>query len=292
MLRTLTTVAAFAALAHAHIAPWGAGMYCKNGLSNQDQPNNNEIVNPLWNLTFNDWFMHGQCRNFPPPAGEFLHLPAGGSFTVEMAGNRGQTTLSFGGQFTSEWPDGQQHPEYEDGSWPPNTCIISPNLHTFNEADAAGSVFAIAYKSDISQVAFNDLVVFTQAPHTPWKRVTSFDVPANMPACPAGGCICAWGWVPNNCGEPNMYMAPWKCTVTGAKPNAPQLAVPRDPVWCEGNPGACVTGAKKMIAWHQLDGNNVFTDGQPPQADGQARSPGYNAKMGFSPGAQNDIFVS
>lgn len=30
-----------------------------------------------------------------------------------------------------------------------------------------------------------------------------------------------------------MYMAPWKCTVTGAKPNAPQLAVPRDPVWCE-----------------------------------------------------------
>lgn len=29
---------------------------------------------------------------------------------------------------------------------------------------------------------------------TPWKRVVSYDVPANMPACPPGGCMCAWGW--------------------------------------------------------------------------------------------------
>jgi len=26
---------------------------------------------------------------------------------------------------------------------------------------------------------------------TPWKRVTTYRVPAAMPACPAGGCICA-----------------------------------------------------------------------------------------------------
>lgn len=26
---------------------------------------------------------------------------------------------------------------------------------------------------------------------TPWKRLTTYEVPANMPACPEGGCICA-----------------------------------------------------------------------------------------------------
>ncbi|KAG6833641.1 hypothetical protein H0H93_013121, partial [Arthromyces matolae] len=31
---------------------------------------------------------------------------------------------------------------------------------------------------------------------TPWKRLTTYSVP-DLPACPADGCICAWGWVPN-----------------------------------------------------------------------------------------------
>lgn len=53
------------------------------------------------------------------------------------------------------------------------------------------SAFAIAYKSDISQVQFNDLVVFSLASNTPWRRVQKFEVPQNMPACPSGGCICA-----------------------------------------------------------------------------------------------------
>lgn len=45
------------------------------------------------------------------------------------------------------------------------------------------------------------------------------------------------------------------------------------------NVAGCVQGAKKMIAWHQLDGNNVNTDGQPNQADGQPRSPGAPIRM-------------
>ena len=45
--------------------------------------------------------------------------PAGGQFTVEMAGNKGQTTFSFGGQFAGTFPDGQEHPEGlgQDGQW-------------------------------------------------------------------------------------------------------------------------------------------------------------------------------
>jgi hypothetical protein len=49
--------------------------------------------------------------------------PVGGSFTVELAGNRGVTSLSYDGQYTSEWSDGQSHPE--DYNEP--TCIVSPN---------------------------------------------------------------------------------------------------------------------------------------------------------------------
>ena len=44
--------------------------------------------------------------------------PAGGNFTVEMAGNRGQTTLSFGGQFAKTFGDGNDHPDgFPDGQW-------------------------------------------------------------------------------------------------------------------------------------------------------------------------------
>jgi len=30
---------------------------------------------------------------------------------VEIASNRGKTTLSFGGRYTSSWPDGNNYPE-------------------------------------------------------------------------------------------------------------------------------------------------------------------------------------
>jgi len=108
-----------------------------------------------------------------------------------------------------------------------------------------------------------------------------------MPACPLGGCICAWGWVPNGCGEPNMYHQPFKCNVTGATSTTP-LATPRPPVWCEDDQSKCVKGAKQMIYWHQQDGNNIAVDGY--DLSGSPKSPAYNAKCGFPDGAQDDIF--
>lgn len=50
--------------------------------------------------------------------------PAGGQFTVEMAGNKGQTTLAFGGQNAKTFPDGQDHPEGLglDGKWSVTHC--------------------------------------------------------------------------------------------------------------------------------------------------------------------------
>jgi len=279
-----------AGLSQAHIAAWHKGMYCINGTRGEkDIQNTNEAVHPLYNLPKSQWWFHhvDNCDNYPPAPGDFLELPAGGSFTVELAGNRGATTLSFGGKFTSDWPDGKHYPD--NYSLPNNGCITSPNLHTTSQNDAAGTAFAISYTSDLSKVTDKNLAVFTVLSNTPWKRLATYQVPANLPPCPPGGCICAWGWVPNGCGQPNMYMFPYRCQVTGSR-STKRVAPAKAPTWCEGNPSKCTKGAKQMIYWNQLDGNNVDTKGG-NQADGLPKSPGYNAKMGFQNGPQNDIFL-
>ncbi|KIL67972.1 hypothetical protein M378DRAFT_9212 [Amanita muscaria Koide BX008] len=263
-----------------HIAAWNKGMYCLNGtVPGVDDQNTNSAVTPLYQLSKNDWWFHhyNGCDEFPPADGDFLELPAGGSFTVELAGNRGQTSFSFGGQYTSEWPDGNQHPEdFND----PN-CITTPNLHTQNQSMAAGTAFAISYQSDLSQVTPENLVVFSVRFNTPWKRVTTYDVPSALPACPSGGCICAWGWVPNGCGQPNIYHLGYKCKVTGATSTTP-IPQAQPPVWCEDDMSKCVTGAKQMLYWNQLEGNNIQVDGY--DLAGSRKSPAYNQKCGFADG--------
>ncbi|KAF9481334.1 hypothetical protein BDN70DRAFT_549548 [Pholiota conissans] len=274
---TLLGALSLVGAASAHVAAWHKGMYCLNGNTPNTDLNSYAIVSPLWQQPFNGWWMHGfnDCNKYPPADGDFLEIPAGGSFQVELATNRAKTTLSYGGRDVSDWPDGQTYPE--DYNVP--SCIISPNLHTQNQSQAAGTAFAISYQSDINNVNPENLVVFTVRYNTPWKRVVHYDVPAAMPACPPGGCICAWGWVPNGCGEPNMYQQPFKCRVTGATSTAP-LAKPNAPVWCEGNPDACTKGAKQMIYWHQLEGNNIDVAGY--DLAGVLRSPAYNNKLGFN----------
>lgn len=271
---------------HAHQAFWHKAMYCLEGNSGSNNENSNDIISPLYQLPKSQWWMHAvnNCDKFPPPAGTFLELPAGGSFSGEIANNRAFTSLGFNGQYAGDWPDGTAAPIIPSNG----DCISSPLLHAHGESDAAGTAFAISYVSDIGDVTPENLVVFTVAYNTPWRRQISYDVPAAMPACPSGGCICAWGWVPNHCGQPNMYMTPFKCKVTGATSTTP-VAPGKPPTWCEGNQGACTKGAKQMIYFNQADGNNVdVSSGY--QADGSQKSPNYNMKMGFANGAQNDIF--
>ncbi|EJD45963.1 hypothetical protein AURDEDRAFT_151747 [Auricularia subglabra TFB-10046 SS5] len=297
----ITTVAflALASGAHAHVTAWAKGMYCKNGYSTTDNPNAADPVAPLWNLTTNDWFMHGRCRSFPPPAGEFLSIPANGKFTVELAGNRGLTTLSYNGQKATAWPDGRVHPanwstNITDPNFPLSSagCLGSPNLHAHGQIDAAGTAFAISYKGkgNIDALTVADFTVFSILPNTPFQRLATYSVP-NLPVCPTGGCLCAWGWVPNHCGQSNMYMNAYRCQVTGAKSTAKPVGVPKVPVWCESNPAACVKGPKQLISVYQSSGNNVVLPGG-VQKDGQWPSPGYNSKVGFSAGAQTDIFTT
>jgi len=275
----------------AHIAAWHKGMYCLNGSNPDEDPSNtNDPVNPLFNLTREDWWFHhiNNCDQFPPAPGDFLELPANGQFQIELATNRAFTTLSFDGKFVGEFTGGDDSGERQAPPGEEQPCITNPNIHTPNETMAAGTAFAISYQSDLSKVTPENLVVFSVLYNSPWRRLVTYDVP-NLPACSEDGCICAWGWVPNGCGEPNMYMHGLRCKVTG-KPGNAAVAPGIPGTWCEDDQSKCTSGARQMIFWHQLEGSNIETEGL--DLSGQPRSPAYNMKLGFKNGAQTDIFLS
>jgi hypothetical protein len=287
MYPPLFFVTLYVALASAHLCVWHKSMYCLDGTSGKPDENASQATTPLYNLNKDQWWFHhvDGCDNFPPKDGEFLELPAGKDFTVEIAANRAVTSLSYNGKYVTDWVDGKNYPDNFSKS---TGCITTPNIHTQNETMAAGTAFAISYQSDIKKVTPDNLVVFSVRYHTPWKRLTTYSVPKAMPACPKEGCICAWGWVPNGCGEPNMYHQGFRCKVTGATATAP-VAVPKAPVWCEDDPSKCTKGAKQMIYWNQKEGNNILVSGNDRAS--MPKSPAYNAKLGFLDGAQNDIFA-
>lgn len=99
-----------------------------------------------------------------------------------------------------------------------------------------------------------------------------------------------------------MYMANYRCNVTNSV-STRKVAPAKPPVYCKDDQTKCVRGAKQMIAWNRMyisfppklqvqkiltllaekTGNNINTP------DGA--SPGYNEGCGWSPGAQNDIFL-
>lgn len=166
MRSSLFIAVALAAAAEAHTAAFADGMYCKGGnVTGVDDNNTDTAVNPLYQMIQEDWWFQHYigCDEVPPPEGEFLELPAGGTFTVELAHNRAQTTLSYDGQFTSEWPDGQQHPENWGGDpLDGEGCIQNDGaMHVQNQSMATGTAFAISYQSDISAVTMENLAVFT-----------------------------------------------------------------------------------------------------------------------------------
>ncbi|CAK7567024.1 MAG: hypothetical protein SEPTF4163_004982 [Sporothrix epigloea] len=276
----------------AHIASWNAGMYCKG--SNKvgvDSPNNDIVVGPLYQLEKDQWWMQHQrnCDRVPPPAGEFLELPAGQSFMTELARNRAFTSLSYNGTLATDWEDGGKHAYPWRGPGNPAQCLVKNadlkggEAHTRSLETTGGTAWAISYESDISKVTMENLVVFSVRYYSPLFRKTWYDVPADLPACPEGGCYCAWLWIPDGCGQANMYMQNHRCKVTGST-STKKLGVPKPPVWCKEDPSKCVTGPKQMMAWNQKSGNNVVAP--------WGMTPTYNQRMGYQDGAQDDIFAA
>lgn len=110
---------------------------------------------------------HRGCDLAVPADGEFLELPAGGSFDTELANNRAFTTLSYNGDQTTKWQDGNDRAEPWTGPGNPPTCLgdnpdgLGGELHTTSIETTGGTAFAISYESDITKVTMDNLVVFS-----------------------------------------------------------------------------------------------------------------------------------
>jgi len=200
MFLQFVTILALITKAIAHTALWTPAMWCfGNNVSTVDDPNADIAVHPIYQQSFDDfWFQkYSGCLNAPPATGQFLELPAGGSYTGELAHNRAFTTYSYNGRLATDWPDGQNHTEpwVSTPDAPDPGCLSDGAQHTNNQSTAAGTAIAISYNSNIEDVTPENLVVFTITANTPWKRIVTYEIPKALPACPPAGCICAWLWV-------------------------------------------------------------------------------------------------
>ncbi|KAI0833684.1 hypothetical protein BC628DRAFT_1307799 [Trametes gibbosa] len=274
----LAAIAASVPLVSAHASIWHKSMYGFN-VTEQTFPYDNRPVSPLQDMTFDQWWFHGHL-DFPPNEGDVFELPVGKPVTTEIGCNKGATTLFA----SSEGGDIQNGDDPCPGS-PPS------EYHTTGIDDVKGCALAIAYEPDVQKIKPEDFTIFSVNQTCVWHRFTDFHVPARMPACPEGGCHCAWFWIhsPDSGGE-QIYMNGFKCDITGARSTVP-LAKPQVPRRCgadpdhgkvEAAPGNCTYGAKQPLYWLQKEGNNMFEDYIAP--------PFYNDLYNFRDGAQDDIF--
>ncbi|KAK7690987.1 hypothetical protein QCA50_006090 [Cerrena zonata] len=262
-----------------HASIWHPSMFGFN-VTFQTFPYDNRPVAPLMDMTFDQWWFHGHLDYLPHP-GDIFNLPAGKPATTEIACNKGATSYFA----SSEGGD------IRNGDDP---CPGSPPImyHTTGIDDLAGCSLAIAYKSDIKDVQPEDFTVFSVNQTCVWHRFTDFQVPARMPPCPEGGCICAWFWIHSpDAGSEQNYMTGFRCNVTDATSTVP-IAKPQVARRCGADPsngimeatlGNCTYGAKQPHYWFQRERNNMF--------EGEHSPPFYMDLYNFKDGAQNDIFV-
>jgi hypothetical protein len=115
-----------------------------------------------------------------------MQLPVGKNKTVE---------LSCDIDATSYWKYGpggdQRRPDID------SVCPGAPlaEFHTTGIDDLGGCALAVAYESDANKIQPEDFAVFSINQTCPWSLNTTFAVPAAMPPCPNGKCICAWFWI-------------------------------------------------------------------------------------------------
>ncbi|KIJ36911.1 hypothetical protein M422DRAFT_33969 [Sphaerobolus stellatus SS14] len=266
-----------------HIAFWDDSMFGRCGDNNQCE-NTEQPILPLQDMTFDQWWWHGYM-DFPPVNDSVTALPAGQSVTVQLAGNVAFTKL--GQHPDAFWPGG--------GSNDLDESIVDPhfwndgtagNLHTTGKADTNGCVLAIAYTDDPKVVRPEDFVVFSVQQTCVWHRDTVFEVPADMPPCPNGKCMCSWFWIHNsNGGSDQMYQTAFQCNITyapGQTISTKAVGRPVPPVNCADDASTCIKGPKQPMYWKNTECNNMPEPGH--------FAPGYLDSYGFAQGAQNDIF--
>jgi hypothetical protein len=247
--------------------------------------NSNWAVQPLQDLMFVDWWMHGtKSLNDPPAASAITQLPAGGTIDFEITGNKAFTSMGHGLWTVAPGVSPRLPPD----PWSNDMHGGSSNIHAPTHADVAGCALGIAYKSDVRAVNPPDFVIFSVVRDCIARQLQAFDVPA-LPACPNGKCICAWFWIHNSTGGTDqMYMTPFQCNVTN--PSKRTIGTPVPPVRCDGKepyPGGPVTTVCKKplqpMYWKNQEKNNMLNPGH--------YAPTYAPEYGFPNGAQNQIFT-
>jgi hypothetical protein len=233
---------------------------------------------PLQQMNFNQWWFHGYIDQ-PPAAGVFMDLPAGGTFHGEVHCNRDLT--SHRGYKPGEDIMGCNLPG-GDGAGGPLHSTDKWGIPASETKNVKGCGLAIAYKSDAKSINPEDFTVISTNDKCPWRRAVDFQIPANLPKCPPGGCHCLWGWIHSSeAGTQQMYQVMYRCQVTGQTGNV-ALPAPKIANKCPTDRSNCTVGAKQPHYWLQNERNNNnqwWTD--PPY---------YNSDYGYANGAQFDLW--
>jgi len=285
-IATAIAVSLFVLSANAHMSIYVPSMWG----SEPSNPNSNWAVNPLQDLSFSDWWLHGpKSVNDPPPANAITELPAGGTIDFEIGTNKAFTTMGRGlwhhpGKSSRVPPDPWENTGSE---WP-------SNLHSPKRHDVAGCALGIAYKSSASDVKPEDFVIMSVVKDCPARALQAFDIPY-LPACPSGKCICGWFWIHNSIGGTDqMYMTAFQCNVTN--PSKRVIGKPVPAVRCDGNPSCylypnwgnttktCNKPLQPMY-WANNERNNMANPTNSQCA------PIYSHEYGYPDGAQHQIFT-
>lgn len=270
LFKTVFASAVLLQTVSAHIALWHPSMFGWESDINQVDP-----VTPLADSTFDQWWFHGY-KSKPPAAGKIMELPAGGTFKGEVACNKAQTTWVYPDESVlSEWA-------CNSGSGPMHTTDA---YGSENPTNVMGCGLSIAYTSDENSVQPEDFAVISTDYNCPWKRRVDFPIPADLPACPEGGCLCSWGWIHSPMsGSEQMYHLVYRCNVTGAT-NTRALPSPKTANKCDypTSTSNCTVGPRQPHYWLQKERNNNLQDYYDP--------PYYNGQYGFMNGAQTDLFA-
>ncbi|GAA5872986.1 hypothetical protein JCM16303_006904 [Sporobolomyces ruberrimus] len=278
MLSLTIALSALPLLASAHMSPWMPSMYGVGPNFEYSAGNPVDPIGPGW-TTFDDWWFRGPSyRALKPQSNVASQLPAGGSFTMEVACHVAWTSYGWAttepGSALDACPGDNAGP-YHAGD---------PNSMEIDESLISGCALAIADVENIEDVTMDNLVVFSTNQNCIRQKETTFQIPAKMPKCTGSNCICSWHWLANN-GTANYYQTGFNCTITGSPVDATPIAPPSDPVFCKNNPSSCTTGAKRPIYAYNYP-SNVPWIGNDDRA-------GYHASWSFPhDGAQNDIFLA
>lgn len=148
------------------------------------------------------------------------------------------------------------------------------------EDNLMGCAIAIAYKPTAAETNPEDFTVMSIQPSCVRKRLTSFELPENLPACPEGGCTCAWFWSGYN-SDNEMYMTGFRCDVEGG------VITDDYPVSKEPLKGTLQDGPVQPFYWATTLNNIGYT-----LANGDLdKKPKYNEDYGWKAGAQTHAFA-